>query len=254
DWENIFGVDYDVNENLAVAFTLTDNNDEEVAEGDVTLDDEGDFEVPLEDLTDGEYTLTLSVEDIAQNTAEESVIINVTGEEPEVPEEIGNTLTPSTTEPTEGPVTVTVEADSESDLVAAKWLEGDLSEEDFAEAGNDIDLEDMTFDIEENGTYTVYVKNDNDVEAVETITVDNITEEEEETFTIDLTKEPTEQTDGPVTINIDTDSESELVELKWLDGDRSAEDFAEEGTDIDLDDMSFEVTENGMYTVYAKNS
>src|SRR5699024_5770807 len=171
-----------------------------------------------EDLTDGEYTLTLSVEDIAQNTAEESVIINVTGEEPEepeVPEEIEITLTPSTTEPTEGPVTVTVEADSESDLVAAKWLEGVLSEEDFVEAGNDIDLEDMTFDVEENGTYTVYVKNDNDVEAVETITVDNITEEEEEeTFTIDLTKEPTEQTDGPVTINIDTDSESELVELK----------------------------------------
>src|SRR5699024_8639890 len=106
DWENIFGVDYDVNENLTVAFTLTDENDEVVAEGDVTLDDEGNFEVPLEDLTDGEYTLTLSVEDIAQNTAEESVIINVTGEEPEepeepeVPEEIEITLTPSTTEPT----------------------------------------------------------------------------------------------------------------------------------------------------------
>ena len=33
-------------------------------------------------------------------------------------------LTPSTTEPTEGDVTVTVATDSESDLVAIKWLPG----------------------------------------------------------------------------------------------------------------------------------
>ncbi|MFD1848817.1 S8 family serine peptidase [Oceanobacillus bengalensis] len=248
--ENMFALPYDVNEKLTVTYEVTDKDGNTSEQNEVVLEQDGTFAIPLTELPSGENTLSLHVNDIVENTATADVTLNVKAE---APKEMNVTLTPSTTEPTEGPVTITVDTDSETELVALKWLEGEKTAADFAEAGNDIALEAGAFDVTENGTYTVYVKNSDEVEAVQTIEVANITEPVEE-VNITLTPSTTEPTEGPVTITVDTDSESELVALKWLEGEKTAEDFAEAGNDIALEAGAFDVSENGTYTVYVKNS
>ncbi|WP_449537895.1 SGNH/GDSL hydrolase family protein [Ferdinandcohnia sp. Marseille-Q9671] len=66
---------------------------------------------------------------------------------------------------------------------------------------------------------------------------------------IALAATPTEEVEGPITVNIETNHE-EILEMKWLPGELAVEDFGSEGNDISLDKRSFEVTENGFYTVY----
>ncbi|MCS0543026.1 hypothetical protein NXY55_23905, partial [Aeromonas veronii] len=160
-------------------------------------------------------------------------------------------LTPSTTEPTEGPVSITVATDSESDLVALKWLQGEKTAEDFVNAGADIDPATKSFDVVVNDTYTVYVKNLDGAEALKTIKVENIVEPTEP-VTIELTPSTTEPTEGPVIISVDVDGD--VAEMKWLEGEKTAADFQNDGMDIDLEEKSFTVVKNGKYTVYVKYS
>lgn len=247
--EEAFGIPYDVNEKLTVTYRVTDKDGNDVGSGPVTLKQDGSFAISLTKLPAGENTVTLHVEDIVANASDKEVKLNVEGEQ----KDVHITLTPSTTEPTEGPVTVKVDTDSTSPLVSMKWLQGEKTVEDFANAGNDIDLEKSEFNVTENGTYTVYVKNSENVEAVQTITVENI-KKPAENFAITLTPSTTEPTEGPVTISVNTDSKADLVALKWLQGEKTAEDFANAGYAIDLDKKTFDVSENGIYTVYAKNS
>ncbi|NWN97313.1 MAG: LPXTG cell wall anchor domain-containing protein [Bacillus sp. (in: Bacteria)] len=217
--------------------------------GPVTLKQDGSFAISLTKLPAGENTVTLHVEDIVANASDKEVKLNVEGEQ----KDVHITLTPSTTEPTEGPVTVKVDTDSTSPLVSMKWLQGEKTVEDFANAGNDIDLEKSEFNVTENGTYTVYVKNSENVEAVQTITVENI-KKPAENFAITLTPSTVEPTEGPVTVKIETNSEADLVSMKWLEGKKATEDFANAGNEINLEESSFSVTTNGVYTVYVKNS
>lgn len=90
------------------------------------------------------------------------------------PEPYNLFLDASPTEETSDPVTITVDSDSESDLVSVKWLEGERTEEDFADEGHEIDLETLAFEVEENGVYTVFSVNEEGVTAIEQITIDNI--------------------------------------------------------------------------------
>ena len=89
--------------------------------------------------------MTLSVKDIAKNSATQEVKLNV---KEELPKEITISLTPSTTGETQGPVTVTVATDSEKQLVALKWLKGEKVAADFVEGGIDIDLTAKSFDVQ----------------------------------------------------------------------------------------------------------
>lgn len=66
---------------------------------------------------------------------------------------------------------------------------------------------------------------------------------------IELTATPTESTEGPVTVAVATNHE-EISEMKWLPGELEVEDFENEGNEISLSNPVFEVTENGVYTVY----
>ncbi|MFS0862900.1 SGNH/GDSL hydrolase family protein [Fredinandcohnia sp. 179-A 10B2 NHS] len=66
---------------------------------------------------------------------------------------------------------------------------------------------------------------------------------------ITLTPTPTESTEGPVTIAVETNQE-ELLEIKWLPGQLEVKDFEENGNEIEVANPVFEVTENGFYTVY----
>lgn len=131
------------------------------------------------------------------------------------------------------------------------FLEGKKATEDFANAGNEINLEESSFSVTTNGVYTVYVKNSKGVEVVQTIEINNIVIP---AVSIALTPSTTEETEGPVSIKVDADSTSALVELKWLEGKQNVDAFHNAGNPIDLEAKQFDVTENGTYTVYAKNS
>jgi len=246
--ESAFGVPYDANEHLSTTFEVS-QDDEVVLEDETVLADDGSFTIDFSALEGGAYTLTLFSEDRLGHTAESS--IDFVAEEK--PETIDVTLTPSTTEPTEDPVTIDVSTNSESDLTSMKWLAGEKEVADFANDGEDIDLETSAFEVDENGVYTVYVQNENGTEAVGTIHITNIGSEVE-TFSIELTPSPTEQTEGPVSIAVETDSEAALTALKWLQGEHDVDAFAENGEDIDLETSAFEVDENAIYTVFAENA
>ncbi|WP_035179602.1 S8 family serine peptidase, partial [Alkalihalobacterium bogoriense] len=252
--QEAFSQSYDVNEYLSVKYSVEDESGNVVDNNKVTLKQDGSFTLALSNLANGKNTVTLTVDDIAGNTASEKVELTVNVEEEEPPQtEINVTLSPSTTEETEGPVTISVSTDSDADLEALKWLEGEKSVEDFVNAGNNIDLSSKAFDVEENGTYTVYAKNVDGVEAVKSITIQNIVIPQP-VLTLELTPSTTEPTTGPVTITADVTTSDEIEALKWLKGDKAVSDFADAGTSIDLDSKKFEVNENGTYTVYAKNS
>ncbi len=246
--ESAFGVPYNVNEHVTTTYEITENDDV-VDEGETYLNDDGSFAVSTADLDIGTYTFTLTVEDRLGHTAAADIEFEVT----ERPESIDVTLTPSTTETTEGPVTIGVTTNSESPLTEMKWLAGDMEVADFADDGEPIDLEESSFTVDENGTYTVYVQNENGTEAVGTIDIQNIGSEDE-SFTIELDSSPTEQTEDAVTISIETDSPTELTDVKWLKGEHDVDAFAEAGEPVDLDIMAFDVSENAVYTVYAQNS
>src|SRR5699024_1289127 len=74
-------------------------------------------------------------------------------------------------------------------------------------------------------------------------------------FELSFELSPEENTEGPVTIMVDSNSEADLTSLKWLPGVHHSPDaFDEDGNDIDLESKAFEVNENGYYTVLAQNS
>lgn len=68
---------------------------------------------------------------------------------------------------------------------------------------------------------------------------------------IQLSSSPSEQTTGPVTIEVSTNAE-EVLDMKWLPGEKTAADFAGAGNPIV--NSKFQVTENGTYTVYVFDS
>jgi lysophospholipase L1-like esterase len=66
---------------------------------------------------------------------------------------------------------------------------------------------------------------------------------------ISLTQTPVEPTTGPVEVTVETNKN--IVELKWLPGEKEAGDFESAGTSIE--NNQFSVNENGVYTVFAVN-
>jgi LPXTG-motif cell wall-anchored protein len=76
----------------------------------------------------------------------------------------------STDAETTEPVVVTI--GEIADVKELKWLPGEKSTADFANAGNNIS--ENRFEVSENGTYTIYVKTSSDEEAVKTIEIKNI--------------------------------------------------------------------------------
>jgi minor extracellular serine protease Vpr len=83
DWkavvEEVFGEDYDVNTNLHASYTLKNASGVEVANSPITLGQDGTFNLSLTGLTAGDNTLTITVNDEAQNSATKSVTITSTG-------------------------------------------------------------------------------------------------------------------------------------------------------------------------------
>ncbi|MGF6952030.1 LPXTG-motif cell wall-anchored protein [Neobacillus sp. B4I6] len=69
----------------------------------------------------------------------------------------------------------------------------------------------------------------------------------EKELTINLTQSPLDSTKEPVTIKVETNADN-VQAMKWLPGTKIAQDFKSEGTVFN--DSTFQVSENGIYTVY----
>ncbi|MBO0959809.1 hypothetical protein J1P26_08735 [Neobacillus sp. MM2021_6] len=91
----------------------------------------------------------------------------------QVPGEITVDLTPSTTETTKDPVTITVTTTTKKAL-AMQWLEGEKTVADFAEVGTGTTIIENKFQVTKNGTYTVYVRDSKGAKSVKTIKIENI--------------------------------------------------------------------------------
>ncbi|MDQ0231804.1 LPXTG cell wall anchor domain-containing protein [Metabacillus malikii] len=180
--KQIYGINYDVNDYLYVPYELTSHMDNETTNTELAkLNQDGTFTIPLKNLQTGDYTLTINARDkgAGSNTVEQVhfTVDNDSGpSEPEEPKEFNVILTPSTTEATDGSVSISVATDSDANIVALKWLAGNKTVEEFANEGNEIDLNTNAFSVEKNGTYTIYALNADGVSAVTVITIENINE------------------------------------------------------------------------------
>lgn len=67
---------------------------------------------------------------------------------------------------------------------------------------------------------------------------------------IDPSLSTEEETSEPITISLAENQD--IVEAKWLEGEKSIEDFVNAGTQIE--NLSFSVTTNGFYTIYVKTT
>ncbi|WP_066069611.1 GDSL-type esterase/lipase family protein [Neobacillus soli] len=115
--------------------------------------------------------------DVHPNEEGQKVLANLSTEllAAQVPGDITVDLTPSTTETTKEPVTITVTTTAKK-VLAMQRLDGEKTIADFATAGTDIT--DNKFQVTENGTYTVYVRDSKGAKAVGTIKIDNIKDED----------------------------------------------------------------------------
>jgi hypothetical protein len=182
-------------------------------------------------------------------------------------------LTPSTTGATSR-VTVNVEASGDyNSAYAIRWATGVHTVEDFSTAsfGHDltgqITVEDgvskADFDVEENGDYSVYVRDAFSAPSVSTIRIENIVKDAP---SISFgNPDPDEPTAGEVSVPVTVavygyGNGNQLKEARWKPGQLNAASFAGgAGTDLlpeltvtgDVYQGQLTVSDNGWYTVYA---
>ena len=157
------------------------------------------------------------------------------------------TLTPSTTEQTKNNITVTANVTDNVGVTVTKWASGNQNSDYFASNGTN--LNGNTFIVTENGTYTVYATDAAGNESVRTIRIDNIDREPPQ---IILTPSTTQLTKGNIIVTADVTDNVEVAITKWASGNQTADYFASNGTV--LSGSTFTVSENGIYTVYAKDT
>ncbi|GBG10310.1 hypothetical protein PAT3040_05036 [Paenibacillus agaridevorans] len=160
---------------------------------------------------------------------------------------------PANTVPTNESIAITVNADGTGSAIAAlKWAEGLRTKAYFAAEG--IELSGDSFQADANGTYSVFAQDEAGNSFVATIEIGNIIKTMPE---ISLT--PT-LAEGSRSVSVSALAEAHgdinrMTKLNWMQGSRSVADFADgtSGTDIMTDGL-FIVTENDVYTVYAKDA
>lgn len=168
--------------------------------------------------------------------------------------EIGLFLTQTPVTPVNGDVTVDVTVVPKK-VQVLKWLEGEKTIADFNDNGTELTVTDGTasFTVSKAGYYTVYAKVNSKSEAVKAIFVEELAYDVN--GLIGLVQNPATPTNGEVTITASVSMTAKTV--KYAKGNFSVEDFA--GNQIESKTItagedgkySFNVTENGSYTVFA---
>ncbi|MFC3800067.1 S-layer homology domain-containing protein [Cohnella sp. GCM10012308] len=187
--------------------------------------------------------------DLASPLPDTSGIV-IDGELPEIE------LTPSTTAPVSGPVTIAVDTDGTgTNIAGVKWAAGSLEAADFGDPGVGTDVPSAgSFHVSANGTYTVYTVDTAGNERVEEIAIANIVSEAPG-ITLDYTPKTAVSDGVDITVSaaVAGDAAGNKIEtLKWAAGSLEAADFGDPGVGTDVPSAgSFHVTANGTYTVYA---
>ncbi|MFX3636521.1 MAG: S-layer homology domain-containing protein [Candidatus Pristimantibacillus sp.] len=164
-------------------------------------------------------------------------------------------LFPDTLTSTQGPVQVSVlvsltGGNSNYKLSALKWAEGNRNEAYFESNGTNVD--NYKFAVSTNGVYTVFVKDRAGRVAMSTIAITNITAAKP---TIAAVQSPLTPTSGSVEVTVIASaqgSDNAITQLKWTEGERNEAFFAGQGVNI-TNGGKFSLSNNGIYTVYAKD-
>ncbi|QNK89080.1 hypothetical protein H7992_04970 [Sporosarcina sp. resist] len=133
----------------------------------------------------------------------------------------------------------------EGEIAEKKWAKGPQDIGYFKTAGET--LVNDQFTVSENGTYTVYARDAAGNEAVETIKIGNIYKDPP---TITLKANPVTLTNKDVVVMARVVSPIGIAEKKWAKGNHDTVYFEKKGTALG---GSFKVTENGVYTAFAKD-
>ncbi|MGG3309197.1 S-layer homology domain-containing protein [Paenibacillus lautus] len=170
--------------------------------------------------------------------------------------EIGNidrvspslSLTSSPTGWTAGSVQITASTvDDLSGVKLTKWAAGSQPLAFFKNGAGTMFSD--SFTVTNNGVYTVYAEDQAGNAVIEQITIDNLDDIPPAISLTLFTTEPT-QTDIAITVDA-SDQESGIEIVKWAAGKQQVSYFAAEGNA--LQGAGFTVSENGLYTVYAKD-
>ncbi|MGG3507614.1 S-layer homology domain-containing protein [Paenibacillus lautus] len=170
--------------------------------------------------------------------------------------EIGNidrvspslSLTSSPTGWTAGSVQITASTvDDLSGVKLTKWAAGSQPLAFFKNGAGTMFSD--SFTVTNNGVYTVYAEDQAGNAVTEQITIDNLDDIPPAISLTPFTTEPT-QTDIAITVDA-SDQESGIEIVKWAAGKQQVSYFAAEGNA--LQGGGFTVSENGLYTVYAKD-
>lgn len=157
-------------------------------------------------------------------------------------------LTPSSREWTSGSVHISAStADDLSGVKLTKWAPGSQPLAFFKNGAGTMFSD--SFTVTDNGVYTVYAEDQAGNAVTEQITIHNL---DDIPPAISLTPSTTAPTQTDIVITVDaSDQESGIEIVKWAAGKQPASYFAAEGNS--LQGTGFTVSENGLYTVYAKD-
>ena len=159
--------------------------------------------------------------------------------------------------------------DNLTSINMVKVAQGEQTIDYFENGGQELTLQKednsaiAAINVTQNGTYTVYVRDEAGNDKIQVFEVTTITEEPEVDDTtpptIQTTKESINENESiKVTINV-TDTESQIATIKIANGEQDIDYFENEGTILQMktDDKSAEaavmITENGTYTIYAED-
>ncbi|MBO0589276.1 hypothetical protein I2484_18445, partial [Sporosarcina sp. E16_8] len=136
--------------------------------------------------------------------------------------------------------------DYEKDVPVQKWAMGNHPVSYFSDSGNV--FTGKSFKVMDSGTYTVFARDLVGNESVKLIAISNI---DKVAPVITLTPNISLPTNKNIIVTANIADDSSISEKKWAVGSHDATYFASSGTTLGA---SFEVSENGTFTVYAKDA
>ena len=237
--------------------TYFENNGIQIGQGSLGSTIDTSFEI------DKVGIYTVYAEDNEGNKSVEEINILSIDEDVEdtTPPEIEATIN----SPVGNRVKVDVIIKDESSLEVAKIAKGNQKEDYFADNGQLLELDELSgvsrgsFEVSENGEYTIYAQDIYGNVTLKVITIDSIEipDVDETAPAIGLQKE----LEGDrVKVNLTvTDGDSGVYMVKIAEGNQTEDYFANNGESIEIEQGTevntyFYITENGTYTVFAQDS